>query len=104
MSKLSNALRTVAACMLIACAWQGTAAAGDGRSQTKKYTTTVDYVAEFYPLWFTYNQSVNATVNRLVGPAKISPLYQTVVAINVDTHYGSTFLDLSSQPVILHVR
>jgi len=103
MSNVSKALRAAAVSLLIACAWQGTAAAGEARSQTKAYTTTVDYVAEFYPLWFTYNQSVNATVNRLVGPAKISPLYQTVVAINVDTLYASTFLDLSSQPVILTI-
>ncbi len=103
MSNVSNILRAMTAGIMIACALQGAAAAGEGRSQTKAYATTVDYVAEFYPLWFTYNQSVNATVNRLVGPAKISPLYQTVVAINVDTLYGSTFLDLSSQPVILTI-
>jgi hypothetical protein len=101
MRKLSKALRAAAIGILIACAWQGPAASGEGRSQTKAYTTTVNYVAEFYPLWFTYSQSANATINRLVGPAKISPLYQTVVAINVDTLYASTFLDLSSQPVIL---
>jgi hypothetical protein len=101
MSNMSNTLRAAVVGMLIACAWQG--AAGETRSQTKAYTTTVDYVSEFYPLWFTYGQSVNATINRLVGPAKISPLYQTVVAINVDTLYASTFLDLSSQPVILTI-
>ena len=55
MSNVSKALRAAAVSLLIACAWQGTAAAGEARSQTKAYTTTVDYVAEFYPLWFTYN-------------------------------------------------
>ncbi len=58
-------------------------------------TTTLNYVAQFYPLWFTYYQSQFASTNRLVGPNRISPLYQIVVAINNDTLYASTFLDLS---------
>ena len=103
MSNVSKALRAVIVGIVIACAWQGAAGAGETRSQTKQFTTTVDYMAEFYPLWFTYGQSVNATTNRLVGPVRISPLYQTVVAINDDTFYASTFLDLSAQPVILTI-
>src|SRR5262249_28846908 len=54
-------------------------------AQHEAYSTTVAYVSQFYPLCFTYNQSRFATHNRLVGPARVTQLYQTVVAINVDT-------------------
>ncbi len=67
------------------------------------FTTTRDYVAQFYPLWFTYYQTSLGTPNRLVGPNRISPLYHYVVAINNDTVYASSFLDLSNGPVILTV-
>jgi hypothetical protein len=71
-------------------------------SGKEQYDTTVAYLEQFYPLWFTYNQS-HGTPNRMVGPDRISPLYQTVVAINVDTLYASAFLDLTAQPVVLTV-
>ena len=67
------------------------------------YATTVAYVEQFYPLWFTYEQSSRAPINRLAGPDRISPLYHEVVAINDDTLYVSSFVDLSSQPVILTI-
>jgi hypothetical protein len=67
------------------------------------FATTVAYVVQFYPLWFTYYQSQGASTNRLVGPEKVTPLYHIVVAINTDTIYASTFLDLTDQPVILIV-
>jgi hypothetical protein len=38
-----------------------------------------------------------------VGPNKISPLYHYVVAINNDTVYASSFLNLSAQPVVLDI-
>jgi hypothetical protein len=66
-------------------------------------TTTRDYVSQFYPLWFTYYQTSLGTPNRLVGPNKISPIYHYVVAINNDTIYASSFLDLSMEPVILTI-
>jgi len=72
-------------------------------SQKGAFFTTVDYVVHFYPLWFTYNQFQLSSRNRLVGPDRISPIYQTVVAINDDTLYGSTVLDLTDQPVILTI-
>lgn len=71
-------------------------------SSNPQYDTTIAYLEQFYPLWFTYNQS-RGTPNRMVGPDRISPLYQTVVAINVDTLYASAFLDLTAQPVVLTV-
>lgn len=72
--------------------------------QIKEFTTTVDYVAHFYPLWFTYYQSsLISKSNRLAGPVRVSPLYQIVVAINVDTYYASSFLDVTDEPVMLTI-
>lgn len=67
------------------------------------FETTVAYVAQFYPLWFTYYQSQVAPINRLVGPDRISPIYHIVVAINDDTLYASSLLDLTDQPVIVTI-
>lgn len=68
------------------------------------YQTAVDYVTTFYPLWFTYEQSKRSTPNQLVGPATVTPLYQVVVAINVDTLYASSFMQLSpNDPAILTI-
>jgi hypothetical protein len=72
-------------------------------TQSDAYKTTLAYVQQFYPLWFTYNQSRSPFANRLVGPVRVSPLYQGVVAINVDTVYASSFLDLTKEPVILTI-
>jgi hypothetical protein len=65
--------------------------------------TTAAYVAQFYPLWFTFYQSQYATRNRLVGPDRVSELYQIVVAINVDTLYASTFVDVTEQPIVISI-
>jgi hypothetical protein len=73
------------------------------RSQSDAYVTTAAYVAQFYPLWFTYYQYQIASHNRFVGPTRISPLYQIVVAINDDTLYASTFLNLTTQPLVLTI-
>lgn len=73
------------------------------KAQGDPFTTTRDYVSQFYPLWFTYYQTSLGTANRLVGPNKISPIYHYVVAINDDTLYASSFLDLSLEPVIVTV-
>jgi hypothetical protein len=44
-----------------------------------------------------------ARANHLVGPDRVSPIYHYVVAVNVDTLYVSTFLDLTAGPVILTI-
>src|ERR1700722_12994537 len=62
-------------------------------SQLSPFDTAVAYVVQFYPLWFTYYQSLVPTPNRLAGPNRISPIYHYVVAINVDTLYASSLLD-----------
>lgn len=68
--------------------------------QTTPFQTTEKYVETFYPLWFTYYQARLANLNGLVGPRRVTPLYQVVVAINDDTIYGSTYLDLTSEPQV----
>jgi hypothetical protein len=64
---------------------------------------SVPTFGDYFRLWFTYYQSQYASSNRLVGPDRISPLYQIIVAINDDTLYASTFVDLRAQPVILTI-
>jgi hypothetical protein len=61
---------------------QGLPAKGQPAADKGAFATTVDYVLQFYPLWFTYNQFRIADLNRLVGPDRISPIYHVVVAIN----------------------
>lgn len=69
----------------------------------ESFQVTLDYVARFYPLWFSHYQSQISPRNQLYGPNRISPLYHVVVAINNDTLYASTVLDLTAQPVILTI-
>jgi hypothetical protein len=66
------------------------------------YATTAAYVAQFYPLWFTYYQSLGG-LNQLIGPDRVTPIYNAVVLINVDTVYASAFLDLTAEPVVLTI-
>src|ERR1700752_4511723 len=49
-------------------------------SRLSPFDTTVAYVVQFYPLWFTYYQALLASSNRnhLVGPNRISPIYHSV--------------------------
>lgn len=68
-----------------------------------EFATTVAYVSQFYPLWFTYYQTSLGTPNLLSGPDNISPIYHYVVAINNDTLCASSFLDLSMEPVIVTI-
>ena len=68
-----------------------------GSRPAAAFATTKAYVEQFYPLWFTYLQSTIAPHNQLLGPDRISPVYQGVVAINDDTLYASTPLDLRGQ-------
>jgi hypothetical protein len=88
--------------IIVACALAGLSAER-AKSQSAAYVTTAAYVTQFYPLWFTFYQFQIATHNRLVGPTRISPLYQIVVAINDDTLYASTFLELATQPIVLTI-
>src|SRR5262245_21910618 len=69
---------------------------------SEAYTTTVTYVETFYPLWFTDRQASHGN-NLFIGPERVSPLYHVVVAINDDTVYCSSYLDLTNEPVIMTV-
>lgn len=76
-------------------------------SDSDAYTTAVDYVVHFYPLWFTYQQfQVNnqlGATNSMVAPSRVSPAFKFVVASNYDTLYSSAFLDLTNEPVVVTV-
>jgi hypothetical protein len=74
-------------------------------SQLSVFDTTVAYVVQFYPLWFTYYQRLLGTLNtnHLVGPKRVSPIYHFAVAVNVDTLYASSFLDLTAEPVVVTI-
>ncbi len=63
-------------------------------------TTTRNYLTTFYPIWFTHSQFAVAPKNELIGPDRISPLYQGVVAINDDTLYASSPIDVSGNGVV----
>lgn len=65
------------------------------------YKTAYNYSVRFYPRLLSYVQLKGP--NILIGPEGMGPEYRAVVAINVDTLYGSTTLDLSKGPVILTV-
>lgn len=88
---------------LLSAVWMLFATVGAPAANAQQATplqTTEKYVETFYPLWFTYYQASLGTFNSLVGPRRVTPLYQLVVAINNDTIYGSTFLDLTDQPQV----
>jgi hypothetical protein len=74
-------------------------------SQLSPFDTTVAYVAQFYPFWFTYYQRLLGTnnTNHLIGPDRVSPTYHFAVAVNDDTLYASSFLDLSAEPVVVTI-
>jgi hypothetical protein len=82
-------------------AQESVAAADDASSQDGAAATTLSYVIHFYPRWFTYNQENLTATNQLIGPNRMSPIYHDVVAPNDDTIYVSSFMDLTSQPMIL---
>ncbi len=65
------------------------------------YKTAYNYVVRFYPRWFSWMQARNT--NRFVGPQGMSPEFKVIVAVNDDTVYTLSFLDLSNGPQILTV-
>lgn len=67
------------------------------------FATTFQYVTRFYPRWFTYRQDLHLPANRFFAPNRISPIYHEVVAINDDTLYASSFMNLANEPVVLTV-
>lgn len=100
------------ATMLVGCG-QAADSAGDQASGSGSPTSsalptdpqgiTKAYVEQFYPLWLSHTQTKLAPSNQLLGPDKISPVYQAVVAINDDTLYASTPVELSTEPVVVTI-
>ncbi len=71
----------------------------DDRTVTSEIgLATKAYVEEFWPLWLSFEQQKLGGSNSLVGPDTISPVYKAIVAINDDTLYGSSFVDLKTGP------
>jgi hypothetical protein len=93
-----------AALALTACSGSSGSGGSSSPDPDQQITsTTTKYVEEFYPLWFTYYQSQYTNQNQLAGPNEITPAYQIVVAINDDTLYVSSFLDIAPQPVVVTI-
>jgi len=67
------------------------------------YQTAYNYLLTFYPRWFTWEQASGGPCNHLIGPIRISPIYQSVVAINDDTLYTSAFIGAADEPVIVTI-
>jgi hypothetical protein len=67
------------------------------------YQTAYNYLVTFYPRWFTWEQGSGSDCNKLVGPDRVSPIYQAVVAINVDTLYTSAFIGAADEPVVVTI-
>jgi hypothetical protein len=85
--------------------WSGLPnSAAPPKPPSDEFTTTEQYLIQFYPRWFTYNQWRQSTHNRTAGPDRISPLYHVVVAINDDTLYASSVMELADEPVVLTIR
>jgi hypothetical protein len=83
-------------------------------SNSDGYKLAYDYTVRFYPRYFTWiqfqihssnseRQSAGNISNRLTGPFGMGPQYKVVVAINDDTIYAESFLDVSNGPVILTI-
>ena len=76
--------------------------AGQDTGSADAYATTVAYVSQFYPLWFTYYQSkvdsLIGTSNLMVGSDRVTPLYHFVVAINYDTLYSGVYSTFPPNP------
>lgn len=98
--RLSRRLAPALALLLVALAGLVPAASAD---VLPEHLVADRYVREFYPLVLNYLQTRVDSSNVLIGPDKISPLYQGVVAINDDTLYASAPVDLSGEPVIVTV-
>ena len=83
-------------------------------SNQEGYDLAYEYTVRFYPRYFTWvqfhinsdnssKQGGESFANRLTGPLGMGPEYKVVVAINDDTIYAESFLDVSSGPVILTI-
>lgn len=83
-------------------------------SDREGYDLAYDYTVRFFPRYYTWIQfqvhssnsdrkSPGNIANRLTGPIGMGPEYKVVVAINDDTIYAESFLDMSNGPVVLTI-
>lgn len=82
-------------------------------SNHEGFDVAYEYTVRYFPRFFTWLQfkmhSDNSErqggdmANRLTGPLGMGPEYKIVVAINDDTIYAESFLDVSDGPVILTI-
>ncbi|HEX7677790.1 MAG TPA: DUF1254 domain-containing protein, partial [Thermoanaerobaculia bacterium] len=84
-------------------------------SNHEGYDVAYEYTVRFFPRYFTWVQfhinsdnserqgAGDSIANRLTGPLGMGPEYKVVVAINDDTIYAESFLDVADGPVILTI-
>ncbi len=72
--------------------------------------TAYNYVTVFSPRLLTGLQEIDIQgtniglkSNKLIGPKKVTPLFQAIVAVNNDTRYATAFIDVRAEPVIVTV-
>lgn len=70
------------------------------------FDVALEYVVRFWPRLLTYFAQLNSITtgnkNALFGPEEpMGPEYKAVVAINVDTLYTSSTIDLTAEPLVL---
>lgn len=69
--------------------------------QPSPYQTAYDYTVRFYPRLLSWLQGdIDSVENKLGSPDTVTPEYKMVVAINDDTIYASTFIELSSPQIV----
>jgi hypothetical protein len=73
------------------------------QAASQDYWTAYDYTIRFYPRWCSYNLNTNSRTNMMVGPNGMGPEFKAIVAVNDDTIYALSFLDLSNEPQILTI-
>ncbi len=73
------------------------------QAASQDYSTAYEYMIRFYPRWFSYNLNTSSRTNMLVGPNGMGPAFKAIVAVNDDTIYALSFLDLSNEPQILTI-
>jgi hypothetical protein len=103
-ARLLPSVVSLALVAVIALVVPASAASVNGNNGGKDIvSTTENYITTFYPIWFTHTQFQVAPHNELIGTDTISPVYQRVVAINDDTLYASSPIDVSGGKVIVSV-
>jgi hypothetical protein len=85
----------------------GTQSADSAAQATAQYQTTKQYVIRFWPRYLSFYQQLAITrvhgAGTFLGPNGMNPLYNTVVAVNNDTLYCSSFVDTRLGPAVMTI-